>query len=749
MHRLHSLLKHKLVHIRKRLLLWQSCVWSVAAYGLGAVGLDQVSAQKLQSGIMRQIRIVARSPAHVSHIPNHQLLQQLGVTHPLRRLEEQCKKRTVQSAKLVGHLQPPRVHQWWSVLRSEFGLWHAQTSEPGLLTEVTQILRIRSACPICGQHFPSKHALKVHIGKQHPGEQPKHEPNPTVKNQRKDVYRQFAMGGRPQCRFCLKKFYGWPQFMGHFSQNACPRLDLHTPSRQEDTGKPRLDAEAEADPVCSAPPAVTVSTTSGAFAPMHTETTVALAEPDPVPLFHRPALQELARSGKIRQLAQEIRESQLLNHCPECFQRVARPAYLSRHAAKMHESVRLMQQSVEQWAQQRSGLIKPCQWCGDNSFTRHSLHLKACPVLWMVGHFLGRHSSLQDPGQAVLYGVRGRGAPGSSPGVRSIWGLHDQACRPPGSSTRLTVSEDLRTEQRSPSPRAGASGERDGGGQREKAERRSARAGRYPASQMGERRGQGRTPGRGHDRQGQVTGSGEEATGSQSGLQATIGGITEPREQLGEAGQPAGSDRQPARSPTRLEADGDLPAVAVQARAQGSGLWRQGREQGGQGAEGAEGNGEGDGPPLVAIRRFARSDSPGCRVHHVSANGGVRQRVWTTYVYLQWDHATRCHIKAQAQPVEHQDAVLMVKTLKYLATFPNVVGRFHALRKMTSTSMGGDIIPFSLVAQNRTQESHQMFTIMGRLSRNSIWHLIGGTVRPAKPGRSPLAKHLDRLLQAL
>ena len=627
MHRLHSLLKHKLVHVRKRLLLWQSCVWSVAAYGIGAVGLDQASAQRLQSGIMRQIRIVARNPAHVSHVPNQQLLQQLGVTHPLRRLEEQRRKRTAQSAQLVGHLQPPRVHQWWSVLRSEFGLWHAQTPEPGILTEVTQILRIRSACPICGQHFPSKHALKVHIGKQHPEAQPRHEPNPTVKNQRKDEYRQFAMGGRPQCRFCLKKFYGWPQFMGHFSQNACPRLDLSTPPHQDATVKPRLDTDAEDGPVCSAPPAVTVLATSGAFAPINTEPADALAEPDPVPLFHRPALQELARSGKIRQLAQEIRESQLLNHCPECFQRVTRPAYLSRHAVKMHESVRLIQQSVEQWAQQRSGLTKPCQWCGDNSFTRHSLHLKACPVLWMVGHFLGRHSSLQDPGQAVLYGFRGRGAPGGSPGVRSIWGLHDQAGSPPGSSTGHTVSADLRAEQRSPSPRAGASGERDGGGPGEKDERRSARAGRGPAAQMGERRSQGRAPRRGRDRQGQVTGGGEEAADSQPGLQATVGGATQPGEQLGDAEQSTGSHRQSARSPTRLEADRALPAVAVQAGAQGSGLWRQRREQGGQGAEGAEGSGEGDGPPLVAIRGFARSDSPGCRIHHVSANGGVRQRV--------------------------------------------------------------------------------------------------------------------------
>ena len=60
-----------------------------------------------------------------------------------------------------------------------------------------------------------------------------------------------------------------------------------------------------------------------------------------------------------------------------------------------------------------------------------------------------------------------------------------------------------------------------------------------------------------------------------------------------------------------------------------------------------------------------------------------------------------------------------------------------------------DIVPFSLVAQNRTAESQQFYMLMMRLARNGLWQLIGATMRPAKQGRSPLCRHLNRLLQDL
>eukprot|EP00439_Symbiodinium_sp_Y106_P081151 s1034_g20.t1 len=119
-----------------------------------------------------------------------------------------------------------------------------------------------------------------------------------------------------------------------------------------------------------------------------------------------------------------------------------------------------------------------------------------------------------------------------------------------------------------------------------------------------------------------------------------------------------------------------------------------------------------------------------------------------TYLFLQWDGKQRKHVKAAQPPLEHKEAVEMLGTLEQLTASANVVGRFHANRKLTS-QMSSDIVPFSLTTQNRTQESHSMFRLLHRLSRNSMWHLVGATLRPSKLGRGPAAQALDKILMYL
>ena len=92
-HRLHKLLTHQSVPLMRRVQLWQSCVRTVAAYGLAAVGLDAKSAQSLRSQVLRQLHMVARSLSHVTHESNTALLSRLSVQDPVQQLGQQCKHR--------------------------------------------------------------------------------------------------------------------------------------------------------------------------------------------------------------------------------------------------------------------------------------------------------------------------------------------------------------------------------------------------------------------------------------------------------------------------------------------------------------------------------------------------------------------------------------------------------------------------------------------------------------------------------
>ena len=241
-----------------------------------------------------------------------------------------------------------------------------------------------------------------------------------------------AKGGMPQCRYCLKRFYGWPQFMGHFSQASCPVLhrvseDHVDPARTPATGNAVVRHPEHPLPTTDAESAPAQGThASGSAVDMQP---AGLADPDPVPLFHRQTFQELARRLDLRTLRAKIRDTNLLYHCPECFQRVTHPSYLARHACKMHPPIADAQDRVLSWALSKGRVSKPCEWCGDSRFRRTEAHLKACPVLWVVGHFLARLSTLEDPSQATLHGSfrrsSGRAAAAGAGGVCSVWGLHE------------------------------------------------------------------------------------------------------------------------------------------------------------------------------------------------------------------------------------------------------------------------------------------------------------------------------------
>ena len=814
-HRLHPLLKHQSVPVSRRLQLWYTCVWSITRYALSSTGLDSTSAQQLYQHVNRQLRVVARSPAHISHEDNSKLLDRLGIVHPLLQLAQATQKRIALSRPLVSHLQPAHVVQWWDVVINSFRQHTGPATMGTRLVEVSQILQIRCVCRECGQSFPTHHALQVHRGKAHKPkshtEHPSTPSHPHPRPRRNDEqFRQHALHGMPTCKHCLRSFHGWPEFSGHFRGSACPILHSDPP------GSPRHEL--------SRPLA------KGASAPERTEK----ATTEPLPLFQRTDLQQLAANKQLKELASAIRTSKRLQFCPECGQWCTKPSYLSRHANQIHPHMAMHHKAICSWAQRKTRLSQPCEWCGETYGTRQATHLQSCPVLWMCGHFFQRHASLDDTGQSSLAAafkhgrtLDGQGRTSPSPGrVRAIRPIHeegDPGHRSDGHSADVDPGKfhsPTDTGGHGPGPRETTSGPSP-----------AARA----AGKMGQRRGEGGdqagtgTPSA--KRKGQLRGR----SGQSSGGTSAPGRHRQLRLPFGAAGPAdtglSGADAgKPATSAGPCRSDGAQdelprgmgrmarqrrPQLGLQPRALARPRPRSPRTGRGQmepvrqGQGSRDGGTEGDDPPPCTLGVASRRRNVHLQLGQTSSNPwSITSPLYTTatqwkakkesdptslslsqplrsvlfycvwasllpqlrkmeeateeefikevksrglteensWLYLKWDNQAKKHQKDTQEPLEHVTAVQLVQQIMMLCTYPDTIGRFHALRPLTS-NLTSDVIPFMLTLQNRTQESHQLYTCVRRLCRNSCTHLVGMTLRPSRLGRSPLAQQIDRLLK--
>ena len=356
-HRLHTFLCSRKLEVGQRLRLWRACVLSVARYGLTAIRLDEVSASKLRSHVCRQLRIIAGNPAHLTHETNASLATRYSVKDPVQDLYQKALRRIEQSRQNLLHMQSSAVQQRWSQLLSDFA---------------TQVVRIQCSCDVCGQQFGSFHALRTHVGKAHPElSVALTKSSYPERSARKDDYIRRSVDGRPHCKHCQKQFSGWPAYMSHFNQKACPAFHM-----------PSTEGTSPAD----------ISPAHGTHA-SGTDT----AEDDSVPIFHRSDTIAIAKQGLIKPLAAHIRGLCRQNYCPECGVKCKTPMYVSRHATKLHASIKEANPKIIDWARNCQVPANPCTWCGDSYKTQAKAHRR-----WSCGHLLNRRSALKPPGQTTL-----------------------------------------------------------------------------------------------------------------------------------------------------------------------------------------------------------------------------------------------------------------------------------------------------------------------------------------------------------
>ena len=554
----------------------------------------------------------------------------------------------------------------------------------------------------------------------------------------------------------MKKFYGWPQLMGHISQQACPVLRFG-----EATALAAPAAETHADPVptivarednnpdttfsVSTVPAPELVAASGhtaqrASAPSRVEDAALQQSEPPVaqrPLFERPEFVSLARQKTVKDLARAIVVSKEVQHCPHCYQWCAQSTYVARHACKMHSDIRQQQHAVQLWIKRQVPPLNPCEWCLERYRTPPGVHQNIRSSNGGTGRPGALHgSTVSEVGSGRC---RVRGQPG-----------HRARGHGSGSGQAACAAEDSQSKPK------WAKGEAKGDPQ----------ASEQPAPSTPASTGKGRTaapqtlPGQG-----------------QSGVASTTapaeGTVDHPRRQRTQRqwGDQTwwGKDKRDHRSGIREDRFHDrdnselrelvkaMFIIFMQTKEAAKGwsitasLYKVAQAWHKQKKEAPATLTQ----PLRTILFHCFLTSLRSRLQEMEENQELLLKAKElglieaqSYLYLTWSQEEKKYIKDSMDPLDHVDAVRMLNLMIQLSSFPDTVGRFHALRPL-SAEHRSEVLPFLLEIQSRTPEANQLYLQLRRLCRNGALHLIGATMRPSKIGRSPLALQVDRLLQSL
>ena len=285
--RLYHILRSRTLSLPLKLKIWNLCVFSILRYSLFQVGLPVNGPLILRQAVHRQIRIIAKSPAHIWHESSEHLLHRLSISDPWDTLCQQFHVRTQRHPILVAQ---PGVTDWCKretrlliIRRAGLSAALPFTHGPAMLTpsvadtgDATNAdglsdQRCRSVfsaraltCPHCKQEFSSLDALRVHMSAKHndssdrpellgPAVSQRTTDNPeehSAASQRRslqqhseaasmtialptrlqlcDLQTRFAWLHASQglciCRHCGREFYSWDDLKVHIFTLACPQL---------------------------------------------------------------------------------------------------------------------------------------------------------------------------------------------------------------------------------------------------------------------------------------------------------------------------------------------------------------------------------------------------------------------------------------------------------------------------------------------------------------------------------------------
>ena len=416
--RLLKVLHSRTLPLHKRVQLWLACVRSSALYGLHLLDLKQKHVARITIVLVRHLRAIARSFAHMSQEASQALLLRLDVEDPLSFLLRASQKLLAKTL----HSQDPMVHQpcilqWLtriteSRLALDSHVVHVfppgEDSGPAASVpdeEVRESLRIASlppplvgaqpgalvsgrhgprqtvfSCPTCRLYFPDLATLKKHHAKHHAS--PIAPPHPTANAAE---VRQHSVDGMPVCRHCSKDYVTWFNLKRHIQHGHCttrwqatmtPQTP-HTSTRTELSHDP-AQSQPEATQTTEVPPTAAALAT----APVSGVPTQAGMSPPSPPLDGALIPVSPAQWLSFARLPEV--QTKLRQFCVTCGQWLVSVKSIKLHYRHVHVDIynRFCQAAAAD-CKKVGHIVSPCVYCGAH-ITRTDQHSGTCPVLWQA-----------------------------------------------------------------------------------------------------------------------------------------------------------------------------------------------------------------------------------------------------------------------------------------------------------------------------------------------------------------------------
>ena len=180
--RLHHLLINRALSLKARVRLWQTCVFSILRYSLHSMGLPPQGPTMIRQAVNRQLRLIARSPAHLWHTTTEEIYRRVQVEDPWHVL---CRQFTALPTRPALVYQVQGIQHWLSTLDATFTISNASSTpispfvstspaQSGLAptTSVQRTSRGAHAprsltCSVCCRVFDSLGALRNHEAHAH------------------------------------------------------------------------------------------------------------------------------------------------------------------------------------------------------------------------------------------------------------------------------------------------------------------------------------------------------------------------------------------------------------------------------------------------------------------------------------------------------------------------------------------------------------------------------------------------------